>query len=132
VFDVSFQDIVTEDHANLIAFRKVFRQAESIRNAAFPFLIGVVQMLQAEFLAVAEQPQKVSGVPPTRDDEDLLNPGTHKCPERIVDHRGFVDGQQVLVRDFGQRIEPRTCPPCQDHTFQLTPLLALARLLKNP
>ena len=38
----------------------MFDQRKRVGNAAFAFLIGVVQMLQAEFLAVAEQPQKVA------------------------------------------------------------------------
>ena len=42
-------------------------QSQGVRDAAFAFLIGIVQMLQSEFLAVRQQTQEVARVPSARD-----------------------------------------------------------------
>src|SRR5439155_26455708 len=44
--------------------REILGKTQRRRDAAFAFLIGVVQVLQAELLPVTQQPQEISGVVP--------------------------------------------------------------------
>ena len=53
--DIAFDDVVAKDHAHPGLVGEMFRQAQSFGDAAFALLIGVVDMLQAELLAVGEQ-----------------------------------------------------------------------------
>src|SRR5208282_5596449 len=73
-------------------------------------------------------------VAPAGDDQNLRDPGMHEGPQRVVNHRRVVDGQQMFIRDFRQRIQPRTCSACQDHTLHVSSLLADERpdLLLTP
>ena len=47
--DVAFDDVVAQDDADALAVGEMFGQRQRVGDAAFAFLIGVVQMLQAEF-----------------------------------------------------------------------------------
>src|ERR1700682_4066678 len=59
---VILNDVVPEDHADGLALGKMFRQAQSLRDTALAFLIGVVDVLQAKVTTVAQQAQELSGV----------------------------------------------------------------------
>ena len=50
--DIAFDDVVAEHYADLLAVGEMFGQVESVRDAAFAFLVGVVNVLEAELLAV--------------------------------------------------------------------------------
>ena len=64
------------------AIGKMFRQRQRIRDAAFALLVGVIQVLQAEFLAVGQQPQKVPRIASAGDDQNLPNARIHQRLDR--------------------------------------------------
>ena len=101
--DVALDDVVAQHHADLLAVGEMFGQRQGVGDAAFAFLVGVVDVLQAELLAVGQQAQKIAGIPAAGDDQDVLDPGIHQSLDRVVDHRPVVDRQQMFVGDFGER-----------------------------
>ncbi len=62
VADVILNDVVAKNDADRIASGEIFRQAQRFGDSAFAFLVGVIQMLQAEIASIAEQAQKISGI----------------------------------------------------------------------
>ena len=105
--DTLLVNVIAEHDADRFVVRKVFGQNQRRRNSSIAFLIGVIQMFQAEFLAVTEKPKKIAGVVAASDDEDFGNTGVNESLDRIVDHRPVVDREQVLVGDLRQWIHPR-------------------------
>jgi hypothetical protein len=53
--EVVFNQVVTEDDTNRFPVCKVFGQTKSLGNPAFALLVGIIQMLQSEVVAVAEE-----------------------------------------------------------------------------
>ena len=57
-----------------------------------------------------------------RDDHDVCD-ACVACVEEglegIVDHGFIIHGQQVLVFDFCDGVEPGTCAACEDYTFHV-------------
>ena len=100
---LSSNNVVTQDDADAPSVGKVFGQPQGIGNAAFAFLIGVVEVLQAEFPAVGEQPQEVARIAPARHHQDLTNARIHERLDGVIDHGLVVNRQQVLIGDLGQR-----------------------------
>src|SRR5262249_31698155 len=62
VADAFLVNVVAENDANGVVLGKMFGEGQRRGNASFSFLIRVVEMLQAEFFAVAEQFQEIAGV----------------------------------------------------------------------
>src|SRR5438093_5990027 len=98
-----FVNVIAENYADRIAFRKILRQSQGRGDAAFPFLIRVIEMLQSKFLAVAEEPKKISCAIASSHDQDFPDSRFHQSADRIVDHRPVIDRKQMLVCDFRQR-----------------------------
>jgi len=61
---------------------------------------------EPELLAIGQQAQEISRILAAGDNQDISNARIHHGLDRVIDHRLFVDGQQVLVGDLGQRKEP--------------------------
>src|SRR5580698_3629550 len=101
--DTALDDIVAQDDADAAAIGEMLGQAQGVRDAAFAFLIGVVQMLQAEFLAVGQQAQEISRVASARHHQDLLYARIHQRLDGVVNHGLVVDGKQMLIGDLGER-----------------------------
>ena len=127
--DVAFDQIVAQDYAHLIPIRKVFGETERLRDATFAFLIGVVQVLEAEALSIAEQTQKVARVAPSRDQQNVGDPRVDQGLNGIVDHRLVVDGQQMFIGDFGERKQPAAGAACEDDAFHD---VSITSTLKGP
>ena len=89
--------------ADALAVGEMLGQRQRVRDAAFAFLIGVVQMLQAELAAVGQQAQKIARIPAAGDDQNLSNARIHQRLDGVVNHGLVVNRQQVLVGDLGQR-----------------------------
>src|ERR1035441_3525033 len=111
-FDGSLNNVVAKNDADLMAFGKVFREGKRIGNAAFAFLIGVVDVLQAELTSVREQTEKVAGITAAGHNQQIAYPGFDQGLDRVVDHRLVVNRQQVLVGDLGEREKPAAGAPC--------------------
>ncbi len=52
----------------------MFDQRERLGDAAFAFLVCVIQMFQSKRFAVAEQPEKIAGGIAAGDDHDVVIP----------------------------------------------------------
>ena len=97
----------------------MFAEIERVGDAAFAFLIGVGDVLEAEVLAVGQQAQKIAGIFPAGDDHDVGDAGIDQRLDRVVDHRLVVDGQQVFVGDFGEGKEPAAGSAREDDAFHM-------------
>src|SRR4029077_2746696 len=106
VADVVLNDVVPENHTGRLSPGKKLGQAKGLGYTAFAILISVVQMLQIEVAAVAEQAQKIAGIFAARDEENFLNAGIHECLDGIIHHRLVIDRKQVLVSDAREWVEP--------------------------
>ena len=58
--DVLLDDVVAEHDADRLAVGEVLAEPERVGDAALALLVGVVQVLEPELAAVAEQPQEVA------------------------------------------------------------------------
>jgi hypothetical protein len=106
--DAKLNDVVAQDDADLAAVGEVLGQQQRLGDATFTLLVGVLEVADAEDLAVAQQLQEVAGVLAAGDHEDLVDSRVEQGLDRVVDHRPVVDRQQVLVRYAGQGVQP--CP----------------------
>jgi len=99
--------VVAKDHDDFIVAHEMFSQAERLGDAAFPFLVRIIEVPKSEVSAIAKQFQEIARVVASRNDHDLAHPGMNQGFDRIVDHGFVIDRQQVFVRDLGQRVKPR-------------------------
>ena len=100
--------------------REIFRQAKGFGDAAFAFLIGVIDVLQPEVAAIAQQAQEIAGILAAGDQQDFLDPRVHQSLDGVIHHGLVVDRKQMLIGDAGQRIEPAAGSACKDDTFHLS------------
>ena len=112
--DRSLHDVVGQHHQHRVAVDESGRQPEGLGDAAGPVLVAVAEPVDAELVAVAQQPEELAGVGAPGDQHDLGDPGVHQRLDAPVDHRPVVDRQQVLVGDPGERMEPRAGPTGED------------------
>src|SRR5688572_7775462 len=117
VLDVLLDDVVAEDHDDLVAIGEVFREFERIGDAALAFLIGVLEVFDTQLLAVLQELEKVSRVLPAGHDENLVQAGPREAFDRVIDHRPVVYRQQVLVGDQRERPEARPEAASEDDAF---------------
>src|SRR5262249_15856210 len=71
--DAVFKDVVAEHDTDRLVIGKVFGQRQGCGNAAFAFLIGIMNAGQAELGAVWQELEKVSGAVAAGDDENVVN-----------------------------------------------------------
>ena len=126
--DASLDDVVAQDDANGTTVGEVFGQTQRVRDSAFAFLVGVVQVLQAEFLAVSQQAKKITRIPAARHHQDLAYARIHQRLDGVVNHRLVVDRKQMLVGDLGEREHAASRTPGENDTLHLAPT-SLARLV---
>ena len=100
--DIAFDDVVAQNHADLLAVREMFGQRQRVGDTAFTFLVSVIQVFQPEFPAVGQQPQEVPGIAAPCHHHDLLDAGVHQGLDGVINHRLVVDRQQMLVGDLRQ------------------------------
>lgn len=117
---VTEEDVVAEHERAGLARDPALADEEGLREAVRRGLLGVAER-DAEARPVAEQPLEVRQVRRRRDDEDVAYPRHHERGERVVDHRLVVDGQQLLARYRGQRVEPGPGPAREDDALHGAP-----------
>ncbi len=115
--DIALDDVVAEDHADLVAVGEVLGQPQGVGDAAFAFLVGVVDVLEAELFAVGQQAQEIAGIAPAGDDQNVADAGIDQRLDRVIDHRLVIDRQQVLVGDFGKRKQTASRAASQNDAF---------------
>ena len=86
------------------------REAERLGDPAGRSCRAVLEL-------AAEQALEVLHVVAARDEHQLVEAGLPQRLDRVEDHRLVVDGQEVLVRDPRQRIEPRAGAAGEDHAL---------------
>ena len=69
--DVILEDVVAENDADAVVIGKVLAKPERVGDAAFAFLIRVVDVLETELAPVTEEPQEVAGGVTAGNDHDL-------------------------------------------------------------
>ena len=115
--DAALDDVVAQNHADLLAVGEVLGQRQGVGDAAFALLVGVVDMVQPELLAVGQQAQKIARIAAAGDDQDIANAGIHEGLDGVIDHRPVVNGQQVFVGDLGEREQPAAGSPGEYDTL---------------
>src|ERR1700674_1517164 len=108
---------MSQNDTDLFPASEIFRQAQGVRDSAFALLVGKIELLEPEILAVPQQAQEIACAAPAGHDQDVVYPGIHKRLQRIVDHGLVVDRQNMLVRYSVQRMKPRAGSASQDNTF---------------
>ena len=80
--DVVFDDVVAENDANLFPFDEGLGEPKRVGDAAFAFLVGVVNAMKIEILAVGKQAKEVAGILAAGDDDDVLDARIHQSLDR--------------------------------------------------
>src|SRR5262249_43933993 len=101
--NAALDDVVPQHDADLLPVGEMFSKTKRVRNAAFAFLVGIVNVVQAPLLTVGQQSQKVAGISTSGDDQNVAHTGINQRLYRVVDHRPVVNRQQVLVGNLGKR-----------------------------
>ena len=117
VADGALDDVISENHADLLAVGEMLGQGQRIGDAAFPLLICVVEVIEAELLAVGEQAKEISGIAPTGDQQNVANSRLDQRLDRVIDHRLVVDGEKMFVGDFRQRVQTAPRSARQNNAF---------------
>ena len=89
---VAFDDVVTEDDADLAAIGEVLGEFEGVGDPAFAFLVAVAERAQAQVLAVFEELEEVAGVFAAGHDHDFIDASVDEALDGVVDHGPVVDG----------------------------------------
>ncbi len=110
----ALDDVVPEHDEHRVAPHEPLGEAQRLGDAPGPVLVGVAEPVDAVLVAVAEEAQEFSGVGAPGDDHHLVDPGQDQRLDGVADHGAVVDGQEVLVGDPGERVQPRPAPSRQD------------------
>jgi hypothetical protein len=58
-------------------------------------------VFETKLLPVSQESKKISSIIPTRDNQDIVNPGIDERLDGVVDHRLIVHGKKMLVGHLG-------------------------------
>src|SRR5262249_48766659 len=109
-------DVVREQDDEALLAHELARKAQGLRDAARALLARVLDV-------VAEVAAKVVDVVAARHEQEVADPGLRQrigCPLAL---RLLAEGEKVLVRDFGERIEPGAGPAGQDDALHADAML---------
>ena len=106
----AFDNIIPQNYTHRPAIGEKFGQGKRRGNSSFPFLIGIVDMVQSELFPVAEKPKKITRVFASCHNQDFSDPGIHKRFNGIVNHRLVINRQEMLIGDLGERVEAGSKP----------------------
>src|SRR5215831_8556026 len=76
--NAALDDVVPQHDADLLPVGEMFSKTKRVRNAAFAFLVGIVNVVQAPLLTVGQQSQKVAGISASGDDQDVAHTGINQ------------------------------------------------------
>src|SRR5207248_2763014 len=79
-------------------------------------LLGVLE-IQADVGPVAQEVAKTGQVLRGGNEQNVADPGQHQRRERVIHHGLVEDGEKLLARDEGQRVEARTGAAREDDTL---------------
>ena len=117
---VAVEDVVAEHERARVARDEPLSDDEGLGEAVGRGLDGVGER-DAEVRAVLEERLELGQVGRRRDDEDVADARHHEDGERVVDHGLVVDGQELLARDRGERVEARARAAREDDAFHGRP-----------
>ena len=110
----ALDDVVPQHDEHRVVGHEALGQAQGLGDAPGPVLVGVAEAVDAVLVAVAEEAQELPGVGAAGHEHHLVDPGQDQRLDGVADHGPVVDGQQVLVGDPGERVQPGPAPPGQD------------------
>src|SRR5215216_3060748 len=96
---VSLYYVVAENDANWTISREVLDEGKRFGDAAFTFLVRVVEMFQAKRFAVSEQAEEFAGGAASGHYHDVGDARIHESLNRVIDHRLVVNREQMFVCD---------------------------------
>ena len=111
------EDVVGEQHADLVAVHEPHRQPERLGDPARAVLVRVEEPVDPVVVAVAEQAEELPGVRAAGHEHQLLDSRLDERLDGVRHHRPVVQRQQVLVRDPGQRVQAAPGAAGQDHAL---------------
>src|SRR5436309_15190456 len=92
-----FVNVISQNDADKVSLDKVFGKRQCRGDAAFAFLVGVVQVLQTKRLAIAQQLQEIASVSPYCEDQDFCDTSVNYRLNRVVDFQSVVYRQQMFI-----------------------------------
>lgn len=128
--DVAFDDVVSKDDADGFVAGKIFRQSQRFSDAAFTFLIGIVDMLQAKVAAVSKKTQKFAGVFSTRYQKNFVDARVDEGLNRVVDHRLVIHRQQMFVGYASERVQATSRSTSEHYTLHAILIFPESGLIK--
>jgi len=105
----------------------VLAEAQRRGDAALALLVRVIDILEPELAAVAEEAQEVACGVAAGHHHDVADARAAQRLQRIVDHGLVVHRQEMLVRDLGQWTEPRAEAAREDDALHAGPRCAYCR-----
>ena len=100
-----FVNVISQDDTDKVSIDKVFGKRQGCGDAAFAFLVSVVQVIQTKRFAIAQQLQEIASVSASCDDEDFCDSRINQRLNRVVDHRPVVYRQQMFICNFRQGMQ---------------------------
>ena len=123
---MAIEDVVAERESDRVPADELAADEKRLGQAVRARLHGVIDV-DAEMLAVAEQPAERLLVLRCRDEENLADAGKHQRRERVVDHRLVVDRHELLGHCDGEGIQPGPGTAGEDDAFQDLSTIAAGR-----
>ena len=107
LLDRAREDVVGEHDDDAVVRGELAREAERFRDPARSFLLPVLQV-------VPEEAPEVVHMIGAGDEHQFVDAGSLERVDGPLNHRLVAHGEQMLVRDLGERIEPRPGPAGED------------------
>src|SRR5207247_11464617 len=82
-----FVNVISQNDADKVSLDKVFGKRQCRGDAAFAFLVGVVQVLQTKRLAIVQQLQELASVSHFCVDQDFCDFSVKQRLSLVVYHR---------------------------------------------
>src|SRR3989338_3438615 len=123
--DVVEDDVVAEEEYTIVVAYIIPCDMEAVRDAIGLVLDTIDDLYlprgchcrRYKMLSRPEQSHERINLVRRGDDHYLVYAGIDQLLNRVVDDRFVVYRQQMLVRDEGERVEPRARPSCKNNGF---------------
>src|SRR3984893_4299393 len=114
---VTEEDIVAQHHGHAITSNEIRANNKGFGEPGRSGLLRIAET-NAPLPAISEQPFELTTIRWRGDNENVSNACQHQGRQRIVDHRLFVDWEQLFPPASCNRITPRSTASCQYDPLQ--------------
>lgn len=104
---IAVEDVVAQHQRAWLARDELLTQQERL-SQTIRRRLHLVREPHPVMRTITQKTLEIRQILRRADDQDVADAGHHQHAERIVDHRLVVHRQQLLRRDRGQRVQPRT------------------------